>query len=149
MRALLVSGPVAGGIRVHLWQLLRGLPACGVDPLLVAPASVAAPPGTRRADLPLGDRLHPLRDLRGVRALTRLSRDREPELLHAHGYKAAIVAAVAGGPPLVVTAHNLWPAGAGLLARAGLRWALGAAKAVVAVSEAVLESLRVVAGPLR
>lgn len=148
MRALLVSGPAAGGIRVHLWQLLLGLPGCGVEPLLAAPPSVPGPDGASRADLPLGDRLHPLRDLRGARGLARLARDWKPDLLHAHGYKAAMVAALAGGPPLVVTAHNLWPAGAGPLARAGLRWALGSAKRVAAVSEAVLASLRAVAGPL-
>src|SRR5438552_805441 len=119
MRVLLVSGPAVGGIRVHLWQLLAALPACGWEPLLAAPSSVPAPPGTRRADLALGERLHPLRDLKQVRALDAIRREWQADLVHAHGFKAALVASVAESKPLVITLHNLWPASAGWLARAG------------------------------
>src|SRR5690349_15333380 len=146
MRVLLVSGPAVGGIRVHLWQLLALLPTLGVEPLLAAPGSVPAPPGALRADLPIGERLHPLRDLKQVRALAALRQSWRADLVHAHGYKAAMLAAVAGTKPLVVTFHNLWPAEAGVLARAGLRWVMRESSRRIAVSQAVLESVKPVAG---
>src|SRR5690242_1046970 len=124
LRVLLVTGPAAGGIRVHLWQLLTCLSALGVEALMAAPPSVVCPPGTCRAQLPIGERLDPLRDLRQVARLTRLRQEWRADVVHAHGYKAAMLASVAGTQPLVTTLHNLWPASAGLLARAGLGWAL-------------------------
>ncbi len=107
-----------------------------------------APPGALRCDLPIGERLHPLRDLKQVAALTRLCREWQPGVVHAHGYKAAMLAAVAGVGPLVVTFHNLWPNGAGALARAGIRWTVRASACVIGVSRAVLESTVAVAGSL-
>lgn len=148
MRVMLVSGPAAGGIRVHLWQLLSGLPAHGAEALLAAPLTLAAPPGTQRADVAIGERLHPLRDLAQVRALTLLRAEWKADVVHAHGYKAALVASVAGTKPLVVTFHNLWPPGAGALARAGLRWAVRESACQVGVSEAVLASVSAATGPL-
>jgi glycosyltransferase involved in cell wall biosynthesis len=141
MRVLLVSGPAVGGIRAHLWQLLELLPPLDVEPLLAAPESVAAPPGTQRVDLPIGERLQPLRDLKQVSALTAIRKSWRADLIHAHGYKAAMLASVAGTKPLILTFHNLWPADAGPLARAGLRWALRESIRQVAVSQAVLDSV--------
>src|ERR671939_690470 len=102
MRVLLVSGPAVGGIRVHLWQLMAELPALGCNPLLAAPAELKAPPGGKRIDPALGERLHPLRDLRQVSALRAIDDTWKPDVVHAHGFKAAMVVSVAGVRPLVV-----------------------------------------------
>ena len=148
MRVLLVSGPAVGGIRVHLWQLLALLPPFGVEPLIAGPESVSGPPGVRRVDLTIGETLHPLRDLKQVSDLTAIRNAWRADVVHAHGYKAAMIASVAGPKPLVVTFHNLWPTNAGALARLGLRWTLRESCRQVAVSRAVLDSVEAVTGPL-
>lgn len=145
---LLVSGPAAGGIRVHLWQLIRSLPSAGFETVLAAPPELVAPAGSRRMDLRLSERLSPLRDIRQVRRLAALQQQWRPQVVHAHGYKAAMLAAVAGGRPLVVTFHNLWPPEAGSLARAGLRFAVGSSVRQIGVSQAVLNSVGAAVGEL-
>jgi glycosyltransferase involved in cell wall biosynthesis len=149
MKVLLVSGPAVGGIRVHLWQIMTRLPAHGFEAMLAAPPDLPAPPGSSRADLSLGERLHPLRDLKQVARLSALRNSWRPDLVHAHGYKAALIASVAGVRPLVLTFHNLWPERAGAPARLGLRWAVRESDRQVAVSKAVLASVQAAAGPLR
>jgi glycosyltransferase involved in cell wall biosynthesis len=84
----------------------------------------------------------------------RIVRRTRPVVLHAHGYKAAVAAVLAGrlapgagradGPLLVVTFHNLWPAGAGARERAALAAVVRRAT-LVAVSQAVAETIRAAA----
>ena len=98
MRVMLVSGPAAGGIRRHLEALVVGLPARGVEVRMAAPASVRLPASTSRWDLELGDRLRPASDFCAVRTLRRAAWEWRPDLLHAHGVKAALLA-LASLPP--------------------------------------------------
>lgn len=135
----------------HLRELARALPARGFACSFAGPeklpqalrddASGAAP---RTHTLDLRDRPSVLADIRAGLRLTRLLREESPRLLHAHGYRAAWVASLASRGParLVVTAHNLFPEGAGRLARAALRRAVSQADGVLAISQAVLESVR-------
>ena len=60
-----------------------------------------------------------------------------PCIVHAHGYKAAISAALCRSRPFVVTAHNLLPSSG----RDIIRLALRRADAVLAVSEAVADQI--------
>jgi glycosyltransferase involved in cell wall biosynthesis len=83
-----------------------------------------------------------------VALLARIQAEFRPEIVHAHGYKAGMVTSVAGARSLVVTFHNLWPAAAGRGARLGLRWTVRSARAQVAVSQAVRETVERAAGPL-
>lgn len=87
--------------------------------------------------VPLGDGFRPWSDLRAVRVLRQLVAQRRPDVVHAHGYKAALTAAVAlraipfrRPPALVVTVHNFLPARRRAAHRRLERWAAARAMAV-------------------
>ena len=93
MRVLLCLATAAGGIGTHVADLARSLAAVGHD------VHVATDPGTRaRFDLP------------GTAPLTvgEVRRHaRGADVVHAHGFRAGLVAAtVLGGPPTVISLHN-------------------------------------------
>ncbi|MCC6730654.1 MAG: glycosyltransferase family 4 protein [Chthonomonadales bacterium] len=144
MRVLQIARPALGGMRRHLEGLCAGLPSAGVEPLLVWPDDAPAPPdcgavAPMRACI--GARPHPVRDL--AAACQCAARARGCDLVHGHGLRGAWVAALASAlarRPLIATLHNLAPAGVGPLPRLALRLALGRARAVIAVSQAVLIS---------
>ena len=60
--------------------------------------------------VPIVGPLHPLRDPLAIIALRDVIRERRPALVHAHGFKAGLVARlaarIAGRVPVVVTVHN-------------------------------------------
>jgi glycosyltransferase involved in cell wall biosynthesis len=96
--------------------------------------------------LPLTDRFASALSPRVIGRLVAIRRQCAARIVHAHGYKAGVAAAVALAVaarrvPLVVTIHNLWPAAASGAARAALRFVARRA-ALIAVSEAVAESIR-------
>ncbi len=104
-RVVLALGTSAGGVGRHVRTLADGLLARGHDVVVAAPASTQrlfALPGHVPVDV--GEAPHPLRDARAVAALRRLARD--ADVVHAHGLRAAALAALAGGAPLVTTLHN-------------------------------------------
>ena len=95
-----------GGIETHLAGLLPALRSAGVDAQLLFHADYGP---------------HPLRDALsaeglphqtlsgGARGLTALLRRERPDVLHSHGYKAALharLARLSGGPPVVSTMHS-------------------------------------------
>jgi glycosyltransferase involved in cell wall biosynthesis len=138
-RVLMVSGPAEGGIRSHLEVLARELPPRGWDVALAAPETLRLAGQPPRFPLSSGDRPRPLADLRSILRLASAARSWRPDLVHAHGVKAALLSLVAfsgGSPPVVVTLHNLW--------RGTLRVSLGAmlprAAGVVTVSQAAAAS---------
>jgi len=136
-RVLLLSGPAVGGMRRHVESLAAGLPERGFEAAVAAPGAMELGPRTARFCLELGDRPRPASDLGTLRALRRAVQEWRPDLVHAHGVKAALLAlgsALPGRPPVVVTFHNLWQGGPLTLP---LRLATQRAAGAVAVSQAV------------
>jgi glycosyltransferase involved in cell wall biosynthesis len=140
-RVLLISGPAVGGMRRHVESLAAGLPEKGFEVALAAPTAMEMGLPTARFCLSLGDRPRPPSDLAALRRLRQAVRDWRPDLVHAHGVKAALLALgsrLPGRPPVVVTFHNLWHGGPLTLP---LRLVTQRAAAAIAVSEAVRERL--------
>jgi glycosyltransferase involved in cell wall biosynthesis len=82
-------------------------------------------------------------------AAGRWARARDADLLHGHGLRLTplfAAASLAGRLPLVITLHNLVPPVVSRPTRVALRIALGRARRVIAVSEAVARSARHVLG---
>jgi glycosyltransferase involved in cell wall biosynthesis len=123
LRAALVLGSSTGGIGRHVLSLVRGLAARGVEMELFCPAATEA----LFAFADVGAKVKPLeipasldtRDLRAVGELRRALRAGPVDVIHAHGLRAGLVAAMArpADLPLVVTWHNA-VLGGGLRARA-------------------------------
>ncbi len=117
MRVALVLATSTGGIGRHVRSLADGLTAAGHTVVVLGPRAVAAQfafPSFRPVEISANP--HP-RDVEAVAALRAELRGFAPEVVHAHGLRAGVVAALAGRHPLVVTWHNLVLAG-GLRARA-------------------------------
>jgi glycosyltransferase involved in cell wall biosynthesis len=140
IRVLLVAGPAAGGLKRHVERLAACLPTRGVE------LAVAAPAGSAYGAVPafpfeLGDRPRPALDLHALQQLRRAAARWQPDLIHAHGVKAAIICLLAfphRRPHVVVTYHNRWLGGPLTLP---LRLLAPRAHASIAVSEAVRASL--------
>jgi glycosyltransferase involved in cell wall biosynthesis len=142
-RVLLVCGPAVGGMRRHVESLAVRLPGRGFEVAVAAPAAMELGSPTARFGIELGDRPRPASDLGALRSLRQAVREWRPDLVHAHGVKAALLALgsrLPGRPPVVVTFHNLWHGGPLTLP---LRLVTQRAAAAVAVSEAVREGLAV------
>jgi len=131
----------------HLANLLTGLDPSAYTCYVAAPSEVLQDLGLSARD----SRRVRIRDRTGAGdppaalTLSSIVRAYRPHVVHAHGYRAAWVCALAGVltpfPPVVVTAHNLFPADTERLAAAGARMALGRAHTVIAISRAVANSL--------
>ena len=146
IRVLEVVRPALGGIRQHVLNLVDGM-----DPARVT-LSVAAPPAFVRemlahpglhATIPLdiAARLSVARDLLAARRLAHVL-PQFAEVVHAHGARAAWVAALAHRHrpfPLVFTAHNL--IGRDLPSRLGIPFIGFHCVRVLAVSPSVGDSL--------
>src|SRR5687767_9155283 len=112
LRIGLVLGSSTGGMGRHVLSLVRGLSEHGVAMTVFCPAATEAQ--FRFAEA--GARVTPLeiparpggRDLGAVADLRRALRADPVAVLHAHGLRAGLVAALArpSATPLVVTWHN-------------------------------------------
>ena len=98
-------GPATGGIRTHVRCLAAGLTDLGIAAPILAPKGVVPPDETGgTVDVPAG--ASPL-------GWWRARRQARPwcvgaDVVHAHGIKAAAVAAPGrSGPPMVMTLHNV------------------------------------------
>jgi glycosyltransferase involved in cell wall biosynthesis len=144
-----VVGTTAGGTGRHVAMLARG---CADRGMIV---SVFGPPAAREAfpeaaftPVDIGDRPRPGRDAAAVLRLRRLIARSEPDVVHAHGLRAAAAAALAQprrpGPALLVTVHNAAPPGAlsAAVYRALERLAARRADAVLCVSADLAERMR-------
>jgi glycosyltransferase involved in cell wall biosynthesis len=109
---LLVLGSSVGGIGAHVASLVSGAHARGWQVTVAAPAATDARFGfTGRGarfvalDIPASPQPG---DARAVGALRRLLREARPDVVHAHGMRAGLVAGLArpSALPLVVTWHN-------------------------------------------
>ncbi|MEX0846973.1 MAG: glycosyltransferase family 4 protein [Ilumatobacteraceae bacterium] len=105
-RVLQLLGPSAGGIRAHVAELARRLPAHGWQPSVICSHDVMAGIGPQHGDLDVP----PMWNVTAYRpARRRLAEMVEGhDVLHVHGLKAAMVAVgLTDRPPMVLTVHNL------------------------------------------
>ncbi len=138
LNLLLVSGPASGGIRTHLEALVTGLPERGCRVRYAGPESVRLPHGVERQPFEIGDRPRPLHDFAALHSLRGIIAGVRPDVVHAHGLKAGLLAALGvHRRPFLITFHNLVRSGPlANLARRAFRSAHG-----IAVSGAVQDSL--------
>ena len=154
VRVLHVVRPAAGGIQKHVLNLLDGLNPAEVENSVAAPRAFLSDLDWGRYSnlaasvrLEIAPKLSPVRDLK----LSRILADVQPQfsdIVHAHGLRAAWVAALARRRrpfPLLFTAHNLIEPAAS--ARLALSFISRHCTQIVAVSEAVAESLAVCGAP--
>ena len=140
-----VVRPAAGGIRQHVIALIRWTDAALFSLSLAGPQEFLDGLPTR---LPL-NHSEPLeistefslgRDVSAARRLSRLVRS--GGLVHAHGLRAAFIAALAHRLrpfPFIFTAHNLVPSSR--LARLAVRFTGHRASRIIAISQAVADGL--------
>jgi glycosyltransferase involved in cell wall biosynthesis len=104
-------GTAAGGTVAHVTMLATELAGRGWQVGVYGPMAAGGAPGVAFEPVDIGSSPRPGRDARAVRRLAALlARDR-PDILHAHGLRAAAAASLAALPrvPLVVTVHNAPP----------------------------------------
>ncbi len=110
-KILFITRPLAGGMLTHLQSLLNFF-ADRWDVSLAAPDFpflLQRREKVRFFPLPLQDGLRPPRDLSVLMRLLQIFREIRPDLLHIHGYRAAMVglpAAWFAHCPALVTVHN-------------------------------------------
>jgi glycosyltransferase involved in cell wall biosynthesis len=117
MRVLVVLGTSAGGVGTHVEGLARGLTERGHTVVVACPAEVAerfgfAAVASGVVHVDVADRPRPVADARVVRALRGLASG--ADVVHAHGLRAAALAALATARsevPVVATLHNAAPTG--------------------------------------
>ena len=108
-RVLELLGQSAGGVGRHVAEIVRALDGNGLAVDVAAPSDlrVEMPKRVIPVEIPSG----PLRGhVRAIRTLAGIIRRNDYDLVHAHGLRAAIDAAVAGrlqNVPVIVTLHNL------------------------------------------
>jgi glycosyltransferase involved in cell wall biosynthesis len=144
MKIIWVVRPAGGGIVQHLKQLLKGIP--DFDIVVVALPDLQGLAGDRRfVPLDLADGLQPRRDFAAVRKLRKFLRREKPNVVHAHGLKAALITAAALAPVrhpcFLFTAHNSLPQTSSKFAQWGAnvvqRWMFGCMNTIISVSDAV------------
>jgi len=154
---LLVLGPSTGGIGGHVRSLAEGLTRAGHRVVVAGPPETEAlfafsEGGATFCPVPIAAGLSPLADLRAARALRAPAR--AAVVVHAHGYRAGVVAGLATPRwrPLVVSWHNavLGGGAAGWAARSVQRRLAGRADVTLgASSDLVALSRRLGAGDAR
>ncbi len=119
-RIATVLATSTGGVGTHVRSVLPALAAAGATPVVCGPAATDAlfgfsATGAAFRPVEISAGLAPLADVRAVTALRRATAD--VELVHAHGLRAGLVAALAArgatAVPLVLTLHNALPEGGG------------------------------------
>ncbi|WP_307804157.1 glycosyltransferase family 4 protein [Micromonospora echinofusca] len=146
--ALLLASST-GGVGQHVLSVTRGLVASGVSVLVCGPAAVQeqfdfAGAGARFVPVEIPANPTPA-DGRAVGALRRALAATPVDVLHAHGLRAGLVAALARpGVPLVVTWHNAVLAGGlrGRLSRLVERMVARAARTALGASADLVDRAR-------
>lgn len=145
LQILHVVRPAAGGIRQHVISLVTGTDPLSVHHVIAAPEellrSLPEDATVTRSALAIAPHFAFSADLEAAMRLASMSRGMD--IVHAHGMRAAWIAALSSGMkriPLIVTAHNVVDE-QGFAARAGIRWIGQCASAIIAVSDAVARSL--------
>jgi glycosyltransferase involved in cell wall biosynthesis len=142
-------GTTAGGTGRHVAMLAEGCAARGLTVRVLGPAAARGLfPTAGFAPVEIAERPHPARDAAAIARLRRLIGRFAPDVVHAHGLRAASVAALARAgrsrPALVVTVHNVPPAGTvpGLIYLALERLTARRADAVLCVSADLADRMR-------
>jgi len=151
VRVLHVVRPATGGIRQHLRSLLNGLDPAKVVNSVAAPRKLLAAVSdcsnlVASVRVNISARLSPS-DLQVAQVLASVQ-PQFSDIVHAHGFRAAWVAALASRRhsfPLIFTAHNQIERG--LLARLAVSWISRRCTQILAVSEAVAGSLAACGAP--
>jgi glycosyltransferase involved in cell wall biosynthesis len=114
-RVALVLASSTGGIGRHVAALVAGLVKAGDDVHVCGPAATRAQFGFEQlgagfttVEIPPSPRPADATAVRTLRRVLRTPGQEEPDVVHAHGLRAGLVAALArpAGCPLVVTWHN-------------------------------------------
>lgn len=150
LAVLQVVRPAAGGIRQHVLSLIGASDPARAVHSIAAPVAFLhdLPADTPAHNLPLeiAARFAPLADLRAARRLAKLAH--KADVVHAHGLRAGWIAALAQSVrpfPFMLTAHNM--AEGGLPAQLALKHIGRRAQAIIAVSQAVADSLTALGVP--
>jgi glycosyltransferase involved in cell wall biosynthesis len=120
VRVALVLASSTGGIGRHVASLAAGLTGLGASVTVYGPAATAEQFAFAGDFVPVEIPASPRpRDVAAVAALRRALLARRPDVVHAHGLRAGLVAGWArpAGVPLVVTWHNPVPSATGLRGR--------------------------------
>ncbi len=110
-RILTVVRPAEGGIRTHVLNLLRHLQSDFHFTVACPPeqVSVFENTGCDVIAVPLSGRLHPYFDIQSAKQLSRMLRSQKYGLLHAHGFKMALLSRPVSRyckVPCLVTIHG-------------------------------------------
>lgn len=144
MKIMWVVRPAEGGISQHLKQLSAGI--SDLEIVVAAPSSLEhLAEGHRFIPLNLADGLDFRRDITAANRLRQILNRENPHIVHAHGLKAALIAAWAmmwAKPShFLFTAHNALPEMPFPIGRWGWglvqRWLFGGMDAIISVSDAV------------
>lgn len=153
-RVAVLLGSTTGGVGVHVRSLIGEIHAAGYDVRVLCPAAAAAQfdfaaAGARvtTVEIPASPGIRDTRVVADVRATLR---DDPVSVLHAHGLRAGLVAALArpASVPLVVTWHNT-VLGRGMRARVlrlGERFVARAARVTLAASTDLVERVSALGG---
>lgn len=117
MRVLVAvtGGDIGGGAQQVVRTLLHGLPAEGIEPLLVTGQESPLTEESRELGIAthvVRDLVRPIRpgrDLKALRALKAVVRETRAQVIHGHSFKAGALARLAGrglGVPTVYTVHG-------------------------------------------
>ncbi|HHY10318.1 MAG TPA: glycosyltransferase family 4 protein [Firmicutes bacterium] len=148
MKIVLVVRPAEGGILQHLQQLLAGIP--DFEFVLVGPSALQSWAQTRRfIPLEVADGLKIGQDYAVIRRLRLILKEERPQIVHAHGLKAALVTGLASRFPrrgrFLFTAHNMLPQPGSMFGRLGhrfvKRWIFTGMDRIISVSDAVRSQL--------
>lgn len=133
-----------GGMQKHVLSLISGLdPDRFCSSLTAASSFIDSAGPVECLPVEIGDNLGPS-SLRSAMRIAGFARRAGVDIIHAHGYKAAVVAAaasVAARKPFVFTAHNLFPLNSGRKNRLALRFCASRAVRIIAVSTGAAERL--------
>lgn len=155
IRVLQVIRPAVGGMKGHMLQVAAGLGSYGFQAEVACPGDSALVQDALERNLtvhpvPIVGPLHPLRDPMAIDALCAVIRERRPAIVHAHGFKAGLIARIAarlaGRVPTIVTVHNhVLYRGISAFTRWRYvtveRWLAGMTARVITVSDALRDEL--------
>lgn len=103
-----------GGMKNHLLGLLKHLDKNTFDPVVLMPTDKDFEERLNKLNVPfywleINDTINPLQDIASIVKLRRLLKKINPDLIHIHGNKTALIGRIAAkdiGAPVIVTVHN-------------------------------------------